>query len=350
MYGLAWTSVRAKRNERFSATAGYTLRSGAPSEGAVVGAVKRHFRLGWLLALAVCVGGLCVAHQAQVSFAPLSPQPPPVTAQASPTAAARRAESTPAPTSTWVPTLTPETRMIPTPQPVTLTVVYDNNAFDTRLKTAWGFACLVEMDETVVLFDTGGDGPTLLHNLAALGIDPRRIDKVVLSHYHNDHTGGLDALLGLDSHKVVYMPRSFPTDFEMRVSRRANVIKVGEPVTITSHLRTTGEMGAAIVEQSLIVETGEGLIVLTGCAHPGIVEIVRKAKDLGDVTMVMGGFHLRDKSAAQVEAIIAELKRLGVRQVAPSHCTGEGAVRQFKDAFGPDFIPIGAGAILTPGE
>ena len=59
--------------------------------------------------------------------------------------------------------------------PITLTIVYDNNAFDTRLKTAWGFACLVEMDQTIVLFDAGGDGPTLLGNMAALGIDPRRL-------------------------------------------------------------------------------------------------------------------------------------------------------------------------------
>ncbi len=236
--------------------------------------------------------------------------------------------------------------MLTETHPITLTIVYDNNAFDTRLKTAWGFACLVESGEMTLLFDTGGDGPTLLGNMAALGLDPRRIDVVVLSHYHDDHTGGLNALLEMDSHKVVYVPRSFPADFKMRVSKLANVIKISEPVMIANHIRTTGEMGAAIIEQSLIIETDKGLVVLTGCAHPGIVEIVRQAKTYGDVYMVVGGFHLRDKNTAQVEAIITELKQLGVRKVAPSHCTGDAAIQQFKQAFGVGFIPVGAGAVI----
>jgi 7,8-dihydropterin-6-yl-methyl-4-(beta-D-ribofuranosyl)aminobenzene 5'-phosphate synthase len=231
-------------------------------------------------------------------------------------------------------------------QPITLTIVYDNNALDARLKTAWGFACLVETGEMTLLFDTGGDGPTLLGNMAALGIDPRRIDVVVLSHNHADHTGGLEALLDMDSHKIVYAPRSFPADFKLRVSQRANVIEVSEPAMIANHIRTTGEMGAAIIEQSLLIETDKGLIVLTGCAHPGIVEIVQQAKTYGNVYLAMGGFHLKDKSADQVEAIIAEIKQLGVRQVAPSHCTGDSAIQQFKQAFGAEFIPAGVGAVM----
>ncbi len=235
-------------------------------------------------------------------------------------------------------------------EPLTLTIVYDNNAFDARLKSAWGFACLLEMGETTILFDTGGDGTTLLGNMASLGIDPRRIDVVILSHYHNDHTGGLDALLDVGSHKVVYVPRSFPADFKARVGQRANVIEVSESIKITSRIRTSGEMGTAIIEQSLLIETERGLIVLTGCAHPGIVEIVRQAKTYGDVRMIMGGFHLKDKSADEVEQVIAELKQLGVRQVAPSHCTGDAAIQQFKQAFGADFIPVGAGTVISVAE
>jgi 7,8-dihydropterin-6-yl-methyl-4-(beta-D-ribofuranosyl)aminobenzene 5'-phosphate synthase len=88
------------------------------------------------------------------------------------------------------------------------------------------------------------------------------------------------------------------------------------------------------------------LIVMTGCAHPGIVEIVRRAKAYGEVYLVMGGFHLGDKSAREVDAIIAELKRLGVRQVAPCHCTGDEAIQLFRAAFGADFIQAGAGAVI----
>lgn len=227
--------------------------------------------------------------------------------------------------------------------PLTLTIVYDNLAFDARLKTAWGFACLIETVKTTVLFDTGGDGPTLMGNMLALGFDPRRIDAVVLSHIHSDHTGGLDALLAVNDDLTVYLPQSFPAEFKSRVSKRSAVISVSKPMTITERIRTMGEMGMSIVEQSLIVETDKDLIVITGCAHPGIVEIVRQAKRYGDVYLVLGGFHLGDKSAQEVGTIIAELKRLGVHKVAPSHCTGERAIQQFKVAFGADFIQAGAG-------
>jgi 7,8-dihydropterin-6-yl-methyl-4-(beta-D-ribofuranosyl)aminobenzene 5'-phosphate synthase len=96
----------------------------------------------------------------------------------------------------------------------------------------------------------------------------------------------------------------------------------------------------------LIIETQQGSIVLTGCAHPGIVEIVQQAQTVGEIYLVMGGFHLADSGTAEVEAVIAELKRSGVQQAAPGHCTGDQAIDQFRAAFGPDFIPIGAGAVL----
>jgi 7,8-dihydropterin-6-yl-methyl-4-(beta-D-ribofuranosyl)aminobenzene 5'-phosphate synthase len=226
---------------------------------------------------------------------------------------------------------------------LTLTIVYDNLPFDARLKTAWGFACLVETGQAIVLFDTGGEGPTLMGNMAALGIDPRRIDAVVLSHVHNDHTGGLDALLAVNDLATVFVPRSFSAEFKTRVSQRVPVIQVREPMTITENIYTTGEVDGAIIEQALIVQTNKGLVVMTGCAHPGIVEIVKRAKAYGEVYLVMGGFHLADKSAQEIETLIAELKRLGVRRVAPSHCTGEAAIRQFSAAFGADFIQAGAG-------
>jgi 7,8-dihydropterin-6-yl-methyl-4-(beta-D-ribofuranosyl)aminobenzene 5'-phosphate synthase len=229
-------------------------------------------------------------------------------------------------------------------KPITLTVVYDNRSADPRLGTAWGFACLIETSTTTILFDTGGDGQLLMDNLATLEIDPQAIDAVVLSHIHNDHTGGLDRLLAANDHLTVYLPRSFPASFKARIHNP--IVEVSEPVMIADHIHTTGELGSAIVEQALIIETRHGLIVLTGCAHPGIVEIVHQAKTSGDVYLVMGGFHLANHSAAEVEAVIAEIKQSGVQRAAPSHCTGDQAIDQFRAAFGPDFIPIGAGAVL----
>jgi 7,8-dihydropterin-6-yl-methyl-4-(beta-D-ribofuranosyl)aminobenzene 5'-phosphate synthase len=225
-----------------------------------------------------------------------------------------------------------------------LTIVYDNNPYDARLKTAWGFACLIETAETTILFDTGGDGPTLMSNLATLGFDPRRVDAVVLSHIHSDHTSGLEQLLAANERLTVYLPRSFPSSFKSRIHNP--VVEVHDPVTITDRIRTTGELGAAIVEQALIVETDQGLIVVTGCAHPGVANMLRTAKAYGKVYLVVGGFHLADNSIDEVKAVIAELKRQGVQKIAPSHCTGDGAIEQFRREFGTGFTPIGAGAVI----
>jgi 7,8-dihydropterin-6-yl-methyl-4-(beta-D-ribofuranosyl)aminobenzene 5'-phosphate synthase len=225
-----------------------------------------------------------------------------------------------------------------------LTIVYDNRSVDTRLGKAWGFACLIETDAETILFDTGGDGQLLMRNLTILGIDPQAIDAVVLSHVHSDHIGGLDRLLAANDRLTVYLPKSFPASFNTRIHNP--IVEVSEPVTIAEHIRTTGELGTAIIEQALIIETQQGLIVLTGCAHPGIVDIVRQAKTYSNVYLVMGGFHLADYSVADVQAVIAELKALGVQQVAPSHCTGESAIEQFHTAFGTGFVPVGVGAIV----
>jgi len=229
---------------------------------------------------------------------------------------------------------------------LTLTVIYDNNAYDPRLKTAWGFSCLIEYRGQVVLFDTGGDSPTLLANMAALGIDPGQIEAVVLSHNHGDHTGGLSAILrdGL----TVFVPQSFPRRFKDAVRARAQLIEVLEPREIGEKVYTTGELGTGIIEQSLMVRTDEGLVVITGCAHPGIVEIIRKAKALSgdEVYLVLGGFHLGDKSRKEIEGILSEFRRLGVRKVAPCHCTGEQAIRMFRQEYGQDFIQAGVGKVI----
>ncbi len=304
-------------------------------------------RSGLIGVLALCMCGLCLGHTLPYLF--VSPPPLPSPQQRtplSPIAKTAARSSQPAPTPTPTETSLPAQTPMPSSTSVTLTLLYDNHPFDVQLKTAWGFACLVETGEATVLFDTGGDGPTLMANMAALGIDPRRIDAVVVSHIHGDHTGGLDALLDANNGLDVYLPHSFPPEFKTQLVGRSRVVEVREPIAVADHVRTTGEMGAAIIEQSLVVETDKGLVVLTGCAHPGVVEIVRRAEVYGEVYLVMGGFHLKDKSAGEIGAVITELKRLGVQKIAPCHCTGEQAIRLFEAAFGPDFIRAGAGLRL----
>lgn len=235
---------------------------------------------------------------------------------------------------------------------MSFTIVYDNNRYDGRLQTAWGFSCLVETGEAMVLFDTGGDSPTLLDNMSRMDIDPQAIDAVVLSHAHGDHTGGLGGLLGAGAQPTVYVPAAFSASFKKDVRTRTELVEVTGPVEILPGIHTTGELGSGIVEQALVVETASGLVVVTGCAHPGVVEMVRRAKESvgGEVALVLGGFHLSSTGRGEIERIIADFRNLGVRQAAPCHCTGDRAMDMFAKAYGDDFVKVGAGKVITIGS
>jgi 7,8-dihydropterin-6-yl-methyl-4-(beta-D-ribofuranosyl)aminobenzene 5'-phosphate synthase len=232
---------------------------------------------------------------------------------------------------------------------VRITTVYDNVTLDSNLASGWGFACLVGDD---LLFDTGGDARRLLSNMERMGIDPAGIEAVVLSHAHGDHTGGLGGLLSTNVHPKVYVPRSFPRRFKADVRSLTTLVEVEGPVEIRPGIHTTGEVGPRLVEQALAVETASGLIIVTGCAHPGVVEMVRQAKETvgGEVALVMGGFHLGSASGRQVKHIITDFRDLGVRRVAPCHCTGGRAMRAFSEEYGDDFIKVGVGRVISVGS
>jgi 7,8-dihydropterin-6-yl-methyl-4-(beta-D-ribofuranosyl)aminobenzene 5'-phosphate synthase len=258
------------------------------------------------------------------------------------------------PTSTIAPTPT-STRPLPTATlreaagGVTITVFYDNNEYDERLETAWGFSCLVEGPEKTILFDTGGDGALLLRNMRTLGIDPKDVDVVVISHVHGDHVGGLVSFLEENPAVTVYLPQSFPKSIKDATREAgAELVEVREPVEICEHVHSTGELGDGIKEQSLVVETSQGLVVITGCAHPGVVNIVRRAKELtgGEVYLVLGGFHLGGASEAGIASIVEDFQQLGVQRVAPCHCSGDVARRLFEEAYREDYIPAGVGSRL----
>ncbi|MCK4600190.1 MBL fold metallo-hydrolase [Candidatus Bipolaricaulota bacterium] len=230
-----------------------------------------------------------------------------------------------------------------------VTIVYDNYEYDPRLKTAWGFSCLIEGLEETVLFDTGGDSAILLGNMRALGIDPSGIDVIVLSHIHGDHVGGLFGLLAENSAVKVILPESFPANFKDEARAfGAELIEVHEQMEICSGVYSTGELGSGIKEQSLVIKTKKGSVVITGCAHPGVVNIVRKAKALLDtqVYLVMGGFHMLGMGENQIEAVIAQFKEEGVQRVAPCHCSGDLTRELFQEVYGEDFIEVGAGKIV----
>ncbi|MFN2291961.1 MAG: MBL fold metallo-hydrolase [Anaerolineae bacterium] len=229
---------------------------------------------------------------------------------------------------------------------MSLTVVFDNNAYDSRLGTGWGFAAWLDYRGRTVLFDTGAEGGMLLDNMRTLALDPRAIEIVVLSHIHGDHVGGLNDLLSVNPEVTVYLPQAFPTRFKKQVRQAgATVVEVSEPLELMPGLWSTGQMGTSLVEQALVARTGEGLVVITGCAHPGVDEMVTRAKEVGQdgVALVAGGFHLGSASRARVQEIIRSFQRLGVQQVAPCHCTGDKARELFRQAYGDAYHGCGAG-------
>jgi 7,8-dihydropterin-6-yl-methyl-4-(beta-D-ribofuranosyl)aminobenzene 5'-phosphate synthase len=237
--------------------------------------------------------------------------------------------------------------------PLTISIVYNNIGADERLRTEWGFSALIEYGDQTLLFDTGGDSPTLLHNMDELDIDVNAIQTIVLSHIHWDHVGGLQGLLETGIQPTVYVPPSFPDDFKSQVEEATELVEVTPRQAVGERMFTTGELPTPghpeLMEQALVIETGNGLIVITGCAHPGIVNIVRRAGELfeGDMYLVMGGFHLGGETDTAITAILSELRELGVQRVSPSHCTGEYAIARFAEEYGDDFIGTGAGSILS---
>lgn len=233
--------------------------------------------------------------------------------------------------------------------PLRITLVYENNPYDLRLKTAWGFSALVEYRGVTLLFDTGGDGNLLLENMRVLGIDPANIQSIILSHIHGDHTGGLSVLLNTGINPPVYLLPSFPNTYKHQLGLLTQVIEVTPGQIIADGILTTGEIAGNIPEQALVIRTGMGLVVITGCAHPGIVKIIERAKELADdpVYLVLGGFHLGSMSEGEISAILADFRWLGVLKVAPCHCTGALAIAMFAAEYGKSFIQAGVGAVIT---
>jgi len=233
---------------------------------------------------------------------------------------------------------------------LSISVVYDNNTYKEGLSEAWGFSCVIRGTEKTILFDTGGDGSILLSNMEKLGINTKEIDLVVLSHIHDDHVGGLSSFLEINSEVTVYVPQSFPESFKDRVrGYGANVIEVQNPLKICENVYSTGELGTSIIEQSLIIHTDEGSIVITGCAHPGIVKIVEKAKQVvkDKVLFVMGGFHLLNDSSEKIQEVVMDFKKLGVLNAGPTHCSGDTARQIFEKEYKNNYINIGVGKVIT---
>jgi len=231
---------------------------------------------------------------------------------------------------------------------ITITDVYDNVPFDARFKNEpWGFAVVIEGCEGTTLFDTGGSGRVLLENLAAAGMDPGGFARIFLSHAHNDHTGGLRAVLERNRRVTVFAPASFPGMIREEVTTLGGkYVVISESVEIAEGLTSTGEMEGMAWEQSLVIDVRGGPVLVTGCAHPGIVDIARRAAEVAGRAprVVLGGFHLEETPDEEIEAVCADLEGMGVERIGASHCTGQAARAAMKGAWGEGWIEFGAGA------
>jgi 7,8-dihydropterin-6-yl-methyl-4-(beta-D-ribofuranosyl)aminobenzene 5'-phosphate synthase len=204
----------------------------------------------------------------------------------------------------------------------------------------------VEGLEKFILFDTGANGQILLSNMEKLGIRPEGVGVVVLSHAHRDHTGGLDDLLVLNPKIEVWLPRFFASDFKDRVRKKgAKVVEVTTSQKICEGACTSGVIEGWIKEQSLVLDTENGLILLTGCAHPRITHIIPKVKEIfkKDISMALGGFHLAGFEDKRIKEIIRRFRDSGIKKVGPSHCSGDEARKLFHEEYQDDFMEIGVG-------
>ncbi len=233
---------------------------------------------------------------------------------------------------------------------ISIITVYDNYQINQELRTGWGFSCLVKMPDKNILFDTGADSLTLLSNMEKLNIKPEEIDIIVLSHIHEDHTGGLEGFLEKNNRVKVYIPTSFPYSVREKIKfHKAEYVDVSKPIEIISDVYSTGELGTGIKEQSLVIISDKGLIVITGCAHPGIVNIIEKAKEMfleKELYLVMGGFHLLSASDSELKNILEDFKNLKVQKVGPCHCSGDKTRELFKKEYQDNFIENGVGKII----
>jgi len=271
-----------------------------------------------------------------------------------------------------------------------ITTLSENTANLGNFLGEWGLSILIETEGLNILLDTG-QSISASHNADILGIDLSQIDKIVLSHGHFDHTGGLRQILRRtgkeieiiahpDMWQVKYATREgeeryigIPFHRQTLESLGARFNLTTEPVRITDNIMTTGEIPMVtdyeeiepylvvkeddgfkrdmlLDDQALIINTEPGLAVILGCAHRGIINTLYHARQLTGVKVihtVLGGCHLMDASEERVWLTIAALKELGVQRLGVCHCTGLPASAIMAQQFGDSFFFNNAGTVLS---
>ncbi len=270
--------------------------------------------------------------------------------------------------------------------PARVTIIYDAFGKVPGLKHGWGYSALVEYGGKRILFDTGGDENDFAANVKSLGLDLSRLDFVVITHRHGDHTSGLRHVLRLNPNVQIYAPveSGFNTPLSPAlaklVKRRVESApddmhyydgKYPEPMTSGSnwygakfaHIRTPTEVlpgfwlfstvsdvtgTKEMNEISMAIKTPQGMVVIVGCSHPGIEKILEAATKIDPhVYSVFGGFHLVDIPDADVTNIVTRFRdKWKFERVAAGHCAGEFAFSEFNRVYGPKFDHAGVGKVI----
>lgn len=215
----------------------------------------------------------------------------------------------------------------------TLIEVYNNIPHRQDLIADWGYSCQVH--EAGLLFDTGAEGDILLSNMQGLKIDPTRIRQIVLSHDHWDHTGGLQAILATNPSVEVFVHDDFSEQILGQIREHTSPVILDEWTEIHSGIAVTGPLGDDVKEQSLVVTVADGLLVVTGCAHPHITEIVNRVSREGQVWGVIGGLHtVTDEDIDSLAGMV---------YISASHCTNR--IEEIQKRYPETFQPGGVGKV-----
>ncbi len=214
-------------------------------------------------------------------------------------------------------------------------IVFDNNAL-LGFQSGWGFGAIImnNYSNNILLFDTGAGFPKLTYNLDKFNIEVEDIKKVIISHTHMDHAGGLMSLVTINPNIELYLAYSKKDYMSNQMPSDVKIYGIKHITEIDDKIYCSKELGTGIPEISLFLKSEEGIVVITGCAHPGLENIIENAEELGKIRAVLGGFHGFNKYYALE----------GIDLIAPCHCTSN--TKQIRKKFPNNFVEIKAGSTL----
>ncbi len=230
-----------------------------------------------------------------------------------------------------------------------ITIVFDNYSTSSEFEASWGYAALIEFKGKRFLFDTGAKPEVLQKNLKALGESLEDIEALFLSHNHWDHTGGMPFVLSKVRNPVVYAGESYIYSLKKDYPEIKTCPVGKEPVKVIDGLYLTEEMEGPVKEISLFLESQKGIVVITGCAHPGAITIVKRIKEFTGKApfLLLGGIHLYKASEEEIKRVDGKLKALGVEYLGVSHCTGDKALSYFESSWSERFLKVGVGSVIN---